>query len=68
MLRAGKISEDELEVRLVLKELFDTAKDRMQDSGALLVCQQHGFLAYSGNPGIGLGAAGFDNLQTLNSI
>jgi hypothetical protein len=68
MLRASKISEYELEVRLGLKELFDTAKDRMQDSGDLLVCQQNGFLDYSGNPGIGLGEEGLDNMQTLNSI
>lgn len=68
MIRTKYLDIHEAEVRKGLQDIFNSAKEKMQHSGDLLVCQQNGFIGFSESPSVGLGEEGLNSMAMLNSI
>ena len=58
MIRTKYVERHEVEVRKGLQDLFNSAKNEMNHSGDLLVCQQNGSIRFSNKPSIGIGVEG----------
>lgn len=68
MVRQKSVERYEENVRVGLQELFDLCKHNMPHVGDLLLCQQNGFIDYSGCPCVGLGEEGLNSMHIINSI
>lgn len=68
MIRISIFDKYEKEIRLKFQDFFNEAKFKALDFSDFLICQQGGFYNWNGQPCIGLGEVGLNNLQKVNSI
>ena len=67
MIRISTFDKYEPIIRLAFQQFINKAKFNAVDIGDFLVCEQGGFIAFSG-PCIGLGEVGLNSLQKVNTI
>lgn len=67
MLRKNKVDIYNNDVCIAFYELMNLYKDRMVESGDLLLCQQNGFLTTAG-PAVGIGITGYNCSKQLNQL
>lgn len=68
MIRISSFNKYEEKIRMSFQRFFNEAKYKALEVSDLLVCQQGGFLDWDGQPCIGLGEVGLNNLQKVNTI
>lgn len=68
MIRQSSYDKYEELVRMGIQRFFREAACHALDVSDFLVCQQGGFFDWSGNPCIGLGEVGLNNIQKVNII
>lgn len=68
MLRLSSFNKYEEIIRLAYQRFFNEAKFEALEVSDFLICQQGGFIDWSGNPCIGLGEVGINNIQKVNII
>ena len=68
MIRISSYNKYEEIVKLEFQRFFNEIINKALDPTDLLVCHQGGFFEWSGNPCIGLGEVGLNNLQKYNYI